>query len=230
MKRILFVILSFSLSTSLFAYDCEPKNKKEERLLELGFQELTDEFMELIEGGVNPNVCDAHKSSLINIASFWNQTKMVSYLVSYSKADVNFADELGWSPLALAVFRGNFVIVNLLLKAPLLKFEQIIPQGHNLFHICANTNPGPNDIRIAEKLMVRATPILLNSKNARGFTPLHFAIKRNKIKLVNLLLETKMNDLNMKSPQGNSYVEFAREEKLEEIALAIELFIEATKH
>lgn len=208
------------MTFSAFAeFPCRPKNNREAELLDLGYGDLSPRLIKLIEQGVNPDVCDYQGSTILSLATFWNQPRLVAYLVLYSSADVNYVDKYGWSALPGAVSRGYPHILKILLQAPRLKFDQEIPRGQNILHIFAYNDRMPDEIikELGRLLLGRATAKMMNQKNARQYTPLHFAIRRDNRLIVKLFLESKLVDMNILSPEGKDYLDFARAENRPEI-------------
>lgn len=209
MIKLLLIIFIINIQLAWSKADCLPQNELEEELLDLSFSELSPRFIELVELGVNPNVCDRYGSTPLSIATFWYQNKMAEYLINYSKVDINYTDQWGWPPILFSLTRGNLTILNSLLKSKRLKFDISIPRNQNIFHISAYNDPSTLDIEASRLILQKATKELLNQKNGRGYTPLHLAIRRNKIEIVKQYLETNLMNLAIQDPSGKSYYDFS---------------------
>ncbi|KAK0589346.1 hypothetical protein LWI29_013025 [Acer saccharum] len=86
-------------------------------------------------------------------------------------------------------------------------FDKVSPLGNLLFHVSADSSK----LEITE-LMARQLPFLMTKKNSKGNTPLHFAIRVEKLKITQVLVDSagqiRTSDhntlLRMKNGEGNT--------------------------
>ncbi|KAK2651102.1 hypothetical protein Ddye_018591 [Dipteronia dyeriana] len=84
-------------------------------------------------------------------------------------------------------------------------FDKVSPLGNSLLHVAA----GSGNLEITE-LMARQLPILMTRKNCEGNTPLHFAVKNEKLNTTKVLVEcaaqirTSNTLMRMKNDDGNT--------------------------
>lgn len=113
---------------------------------------------------------------------------------------INSVNQMGFSPLILACYRGNVEVAKYLIdKTKDLNYNS--PEGTALSSLCINYNK-----ELVERLLAKnADP---NIQDSHGNTPLLWAVKRNNLELVSLLLKHKA-DINMKDSVGISAFEYA---------------------
>ena len=113
---------------------------------------------------------------------------------------INSVNQMGFTPLILACYRGNVEVAKYLIdKAKDINYNS--PEGTALSSLCINYNK-----ELVEKLLAKnADP---NIQDSHGNTPLLWAVKRSNLELVSLLLKNKA-DINMKDSVGISAFEYA---------------------
>jgi ankyrin repeat protein len=113
---------------------------------------------------------------------------------------INSVNQMGFTPLILACYRGNVEVAKYLIDHTKdLNYNS--PEGTALSSLCINYNK-----ELVEKLLTKnADP---NIQDPHGNTPLLWAVKRNNLELVRLLLKNKA-DIDMKDSVGISAFEYA---------------------
>ena len=121
-------------------------------------------------------------------------------LVKQNPEILNSVNQMGFSPLILACYRGNIEVAKYLIdKTKDINYNS--PEGTALSSLCINYNK-----ELVEKILSKkADP---NIQDSHGNTPLLWAVKRNNLELVSLLLKNKA-DINMKDSVGISAFEYA---------------------
>lgn len=121
-------------------------------------------------------------------------------LVKQNPALVNVTDQMGFSSLILACYRGNVEVAEFLMDhVKDLNYES--REGTALAALSINYNK-----QLVEKLLQKgANP---NTVDSQGNTPLHWAIKRNNIELLQLLIKNNANT-SVKDSLGISAFEYA---------------------
>ncbi len=83
--------------------------------LDFARQGNTDELSKMIYSGLNINLCDHKGNSLLMLASYNNQLKLVKFLIE-NEAEVDKRNDRGQTPLAGVCFKGYFEMVKLLVE------------------------------------------------------------------------------------------------------------------
>ena len=141
----------------------------------------------------------AQKKDVFNVARNGTLQEM-SELAKQNPALVNTTDQMGFSPLILACYRGNVEVAEFLIDhVKDLNYES--REGTALAALSINYNKD-----LVEKLLQKgANP---NTVDSQGNTPLLWAIKRNNLELLQLLLKNNANT-NVKDSLGISAFEYA---------------------
>lgn len=121
-------------------------------------------------------------------------------LIKQNPEILNSVNQMGFTPLILACYRGNVEVAKYLINNTKdLNYNS--PEGTALSSLCINYNK-----ELVEKILAKgADP---NIQDSHGNTPLLWAVKRNNLELVSLLLKNKA-DINMKDSMGISAFEYA---------------------
>lgn len=121
-------------------------------------------------------------------------------LMNKNPAVVNITDQMGFSPLILACYRGNVEVATFLIDhVKDLNYES--REGTALAALSINYNK-----LLVEKILKKgANP---NTADSQGNTPLLWAIKRSNAELVSILLQFNA-DKNVKDSIGISAFEYA---------------------
>lgn len=140
-----------------------------------------DIVQELLARGANPNLGDRSTSiTPLQLAAQKNNLPLVKMLLT-AGAKPNMVST-GWSPLAYAIDHNNLDMVTILLKANVCP-NTLEPSGHlplnlvkslEVMNTLINAKPYPADV---------------NTFNSEGDTPLIYAIKQNKPRMVSNLLK-----------------------------------------
>eukprot|EP00418_Pyrodinium_bahamense_P066468 CAMPEP_0179082604 /NCGR_PEP_ID=MMETSP0796-20121207/37254_1 /TAXON_ID=73915 /ORGANISM="Pyrodinium bahamense, Strain pbaha01" /LENGTH=849 /DNA_ID=CAMNT_0020779997 /DNA_START=36 /DNA_END=2585 /DNA_ORIENTATION=+ len=127
------------------------------------------------------------------------------------RADVNFKDQFGWTPLTAAVFFGNKEVLDALLsprRAPLVHCKKLHVnswngQGRAALHIAARK--GHFDL-ILPLVRARGDP---DAQDIDGWTPLHHATFNGKNEVISVLLEASA-DAAIRGRSGQTPFQVAR--------------------
>ena len=143
------------------------------------------EFIEtLIDLGANVNAQRADdKDTPLNLSSYWNIFMTVNLLLD-NGADANIAAADGYTPLHLAVMKGNQNLVKLFLEKNALVNTQNA-DGDSPLHTAVSN--GFFDIT---KLLIKKGSNV-NVQNKEGRTPLFLGVKNKHEQLIKLLIENK---------------------------------------
>ncbi len=141
----------------------------------------------------------AQNKDVFNVARNGTLQEM-SELAKQNPAIINNTDQMGFSPLILACYRGNVEVAEFLIDhVKDLNYES--REGTALAALSINYNK-----KLVEKLLQKgANP---NTVDSQGNTPLLWAIKRNNLELLQLLLKNYANT-NVKDSLGISAFEYA---------------------
>ncbi len=141
----------------------------------------------------------AQKKNVFDIARSGTLQEM-SELVKQNPGVADVNDQMGFSPLILACYRGNIEVAEFLIdQVKDLNYES--REGTALAALSINYNK-----QLVEKLLKKgANP---NTADSQGNTPLLWAIKRSNVELLSILLNYKA-DKNVKDLIGISAFEYA---------------------
>ncbi len=172
----------------------------------------------LLQTGIDINVTEEDKSAtvLIIASSFQDYEDVVSYLIS-SGADVNFKGKDGRTPLIWAA--GNsFESTKILLE----NGADVKAKGDDGMTAFIQSTFGILSKKVSTDVMDLLNEngadvnSALISKNAAGWTALHFAAVNGDYNLVKYLLSQGAN-VNHTSDEGSTALSLARQEKYKEI-------------
>lgn len=137
-----------------------------------------------------------------------NRLEIVKFLVSVG-ADIDKADDQGWTPLFLAVNLGQKDIVHCLLEHG-AQLDKPDKYGNTPIH----STPFHNASKIIQDLLLFGDDI--NRKNHNGETPLMNAVRANKLDTVKFLLNFGA-DIDMTNNRGDTPLQIAKNHKLEDM-------------
>lgn len=121
-------------------------------------------------------------------------------LVSQDQDVINSKNDMGFTPLILACYRGNAEVAKYLIDN-VKDLDYISPEGTALSSLCISYNK-----ELVEKILSKnANP---NLQDSRGNTPLLWAVKRGNLELAKMLLNHKA-DKTIKDSMGISAFEYA---------------------
>ncbi|WP_379968635.1 ankyrin repeat domain-containing protein [Epilithonimonas sp. UC225_85] len=145
------------------------------------------------------NLCFAQDKNVFDIARS-GTVQEIEALAKQNPDVLNSVNQMGFSPLILACYRGNVEVAKYLIEHT-KDINYLSPEGTALASLCINYNK-----ELVEKLLAKkADP---NIQDSQGNTPLLWAVKRNNIELISLLLKNKA-DINIKDSMGISAFEYA---------------------
>ncbi len=121
-------------------------------------------------------------------------------LVSQDQDVINSKNDMGFTPLILACYRGNAEVAKYLIDN-VKDLDYISPEGTALSSLCISYNK-----ELVEKILSKnANP---NLQDSHGNTPLLWAVKRGNLELAKMLLNHKA-DKTIKDSMGISAFEYA---------------------
>ncbi len=123
-------------------------------------------------------------------------TELLNLLIA-AGADVNYADEDGWTPLYNAAWEGQTECVKLLLAAPDIDVNKATNNGWTPLY-----NAAWEGQTECVKLLLAAPPIDVNKANNDGTTPLNKAAWKGHSECVKLLLAAPGIDVNKADNDG----------------------------
>jgi ankyrin len=126
------------------------------------------------------------------------------------RAEVNMKNKNGASPLHLAVMEGHLDLTKVLLDAGARVKDK---EKNNAIHLATST--GQSEIL---KLVINKNKSKLNDQNADKNTPLHLALNLGNIDIIRILIDNGAN-INIKDNEGNTAVQLAIKNGLEEIII-----------
>lgn len=122
--------------------------------------------------------------SLLFFAAKFNQIFLVKQLL-HDDININITDNLGATPLFLAVQQANIEIMNLLLQQPTVDVNLSSLSETPLFIAVKNDNLE------AINLLLQHPNVDINITNKSKSTPLFEAVKNGNVEIVKLLLQKK---------------------------------------
>jgi len=176
----------------------------------------------LVEAGADVNIPHSNGNTvLFDVLEWDNAFDLVKLLIEKGNAEVNYADNYGWTALHIACENGATDIVSLLIEHG-VDIDQCISSGCNAFMIATirgktdvvellvnagmNVNIGDRqgwtalqeatvqeDVGMVQILLSAGADV--NVRDQNGWTPLHDAVSKSSVnyEIVKLLLEAKAN-------------------------------------
>ncbi len=179
----------------------------------------------LARRGFALNELDLEKYNPLHLAANNNSPQAIEALLELGM-DINYKTPSGshYTPLALAVYFGNYNAIALLLEKGARLTDIDIDQS-NIFHIAARTNHTEILKLLFEKISEEETKQLFDAKNKKGLTPLFCAIESGE----NLEVAQKLIDrgADIHTVTGRNYTLLTTaifSEKLEVVRFILEKF------
>jgi len=198
---------------------------------------------ELVEKGASLEVSDNYKRTPLLLTCRENGNFEIAKLLIENGANINARDIFGDTPITLAAWRGFEEIVNYLLdknaelpesgndRITLLSYatdkrlwklyQTMIMKGGDLFLLEIMDHPvlhwaaAGGSEKITGDLIDKH--MLVDSKDAYGWTPLHYASYFGRTEAAKLLI-AKGSDINARTPLGESPLYLAKMENKKEVA------------
>ena len=181
---------------------------------------VREDNLECLDGQIisdHINATNEEGCTALHIAILNGYIKSLEKLLKTKGVDINIADKTGWTPLHCAVTYGTAeknpdkrkiadavrpLLVKSLLDVKGIKVNKINYKNNEAaaLHLAvkfADTN--------TVKVLLDATDIDVNAKNRKGYTPLHLAVKRGCIDVIESLLKFKGIQVNEKIPSPKDY-------------------------
>lgn len=164
-----------------------------------------------------------------------NNVGIIQLLLAHD-ADPNFIDECGVTPLYIAALAGNWFVVSVLLLhnaytsiitcGKTLLFNAIRTGCTSLVKLLLTTQPtGTTEFTVFNDITMIIEEVVgnranINQVNEQGFSPLHIAVARRNLAMVELLLEYKAN-VNLRDNFDCTVLDIARRTKQKNIIEAL---------
>jgi Ankyrin repeats (3 copies)/Ankyrin repeat len=178
-----------------------------------GFANLVEQL--IIKYPEHVNAIDGHYMTPA-VAALAGRYFQLAQVLHRNGSSVESRGDYGSTPLHSAVHRGDLEMVQVLLEFGV----DVNAQNSNLLTplIFASTGYGDH-LRVARLLIEQgADP---NSRDWRGFTPLHHALERSRIEMACILIEHGAS-VEVKDNNGRTPLDIASEEQREEIIKLLE--------
>ena len=177
----------------------------------------------LRQPGIDVNGRTAAGESALYLACEGAGVEVVGLLLADPRVEVGLTKDDGTTVLHAAARGGRAEVVALLLDDPRIPINQACKVGNTALHYACKTGGANLVALLLADSRVRASEV--NRQNAKGNTPLHWAIFYNQVEVVRLLLEcTKSVDISVRNTkEGTTPLHAAA---LSERAEIIELFLE----
>ncbi|MGA8515883.1 MAG: ankyrin repeat domain-containing protein, partial [Burkholderiaceae bacterium] len=168
----------------------------------------------LLQRGFDPNTLDPNKQHGLYLALREPSPKAAKLLINWPKTDLNIANEVGETPLMMAVIKGHTELA----AAMLAKDADVNKTGWTPLHYAATT--GNNQIIT----MLLEKHAYIDAESPNGSTPLMLAAMYGSATAVKLLLDGGADPL-LKNQIGMTAIDFAekaeRKEVVDMIATAV---------
>jgi ankyrin repeat protein len=168
----------------------------------------------LLQRGFDPNTLDPNQQHGLYLALREPSPKAAKLLINWPKTDLNIANEVGETPLMMAVIKGHTELA----AAMLAKDADVNKTGWTPLHYAATT--GNNQIIT----MLLEKHAYIDAESPNGSTPLMMAAMYGSAAAVKLLLDGGADPL-LKNQIGMTAIDFAekaeRKEVVDMIATAV---------
>lgn len=166
-----------------------------------------DKAIEIITNEkIDVNIQDKNNIYMIQYAIIFNNIELIKILI-VNNCKLDFIDSEGYSILYIPIKFGYNEIIDILIKnidivgIPII--DIIDKYGNTALHYCILYNNIDAFIKIID---ITTTENVLNNK---GYSILHYAIKKKLIKIVNILLNNANVDINLTTSIGESALHIA---------------------
>ena len=151
------------------------------------------------------------------LASREGHTECVRILAQTGRVDWNKGDKYGRTPLYWALRWGHSDVVFLLVQQPKIDYNVKTEDGETLAHVAVRGG----GVKCVETLAAQEKCECWNVPDSAEDTPFLKALKRNKMDILQILLQCPRVDLNMKDDNGDSLIMVAL--KTDKIDLVMQL-------
>jgi len=162
------------------------------------FDDLS-EVKSLIKQGVSPNAVDPKGNPMLVLAIQDKSYKVIEYLLSDKRTDVDLSNKYGETPLMMASIEGDLPVVKTLV---IQKHAMVNHIGWTPLHYACSKG----QLEVAQFLV--ANGAIVDSRSPNGTTPLMMAVQSGNEQLIKFLLD-KGADLQLRNAQGLSAIDFA---------------------
>lgn len=142
-------------------------------------------LIDLIEKGANINATNSRNQTALQFAVKEGFLECVRRLTSDLRLKRNIQDDMGNTPLHVAIAGMNEEMVNVLADLPKVNFALQNKYGLNTLHMAALTG----NVRAAEKILSKTKDLVNVQQENQGFAALHFAAVNGHGTLVDTLLK-----------------------------------------
>jgi ankyrin repeat protein len=153
-------------------------------------------------------------ATALHVAIANGQDDVVKPLIN-KRADVNLADNTGWTPLMFAAEKGLLAITQALLSAPGIDINAQKPDGETALYVAVNQ--GKDDV-VKALINKRAD---VNIARINGWTPLMFAAEKGHLTITQALLSAPRIDINAKKPDGATALHVAVNQGKDDVVKAL---------
>jgi uncharacterized protein len=174
----------------------------------------TSTIYTLMLRGFDPNTLNSDKQHGLFLALRAESVRVAKVLIETPQVDVNMLNQVGESPLMMAVFRGNTELVNALLA----RDADVNKPGWTPLHYAATAGNIPLITLLLEK------HAYIDAESPNGTTPLMMAAQYGNPAAVKLLLEEGA-DASLKNELGLSALDFAQRAQRPDSAEIIGSFV-----
>lgn len=137
----------------------------------------------LLERGANPNLLNKNGNTVLTFA-LWNikNVEVIKVLINSSDIDVNIPDAWGMTPLFLSAGKGDFQVVDLLLKHGASN-DTATSAGFTPLYFSAQNG----HLKVVERLLQEKN-IDINRQTEIGYTAMHIAAQLGQLEVIELLI------------------------------------------
>jgi ankyrin repeat protein len=139
-----------------------------------------------------------HKTPLW-VAAIYSQYEIIKIILQCEEINPNLGNDIEQTPLHVAAYDGNLMVMQLLLDAKLQNELNINPRsldGYTPLNLASQENHID-----AVKLLLRYNKIDINIANKDGYTPLHIALANKHIIIAKQLIATGNVNFNLQTVQ-----------------------------
>jgi uncharacterized protein len=170
----------------------------------------------LLQRGFDPNALDPNKQHGLYLALREPSLKAAKVLLDWPKTDLNIANEVGETPLMMAVLKGHVDLA----AAMLAKQADVNKTGWAPLHYAATAG------HIQLMTMLLEKHAYIDAESANGSTPLMMAAMYGTPAAVKLLLDEGADPL-LKNQIGMTAIDFAQKVERKDVAEMIAVALRA---